>query len=383
MKKLPIIFILCLFFFLQVTAALADKEQLQFSIQKARTDIEKNQKRSEEVKITINELQKARDFLKQAETELVKNKNWRGALNKEAEPTISYLTEMAEIYTAIAFSRLTKFDQEKENARLEKQIPEIEAKIKVFDDKNAEIKKLKEELEKPQGKIRDVNTEIATLKKEKTELADQLSQLKSEKEKLSGKTETLNELVASVRKDLAERIKTVENLSAENKLLKDNIKNSEDQKGSSLQEIQTKLGTMNAKFKLFDAVAKFGLISKISADEYTFIIPRSKLIKTGAKSPALAPDADLYINEIVENIKNLPESKLSIKVYGSGKPANNEDTKGTTLMANLLKKAFIGKGIGEASIQATGAGTGTPLFSKAAVEENRCIGLTISGLAAK
>lgn len=373
MKKLSIIISLLVFSFLQADTAVADKEQLQFSIQKVKTDIEKNQKKGEEVKLDILELQKARDFLKQAETELVKNKNWRGALNKDAEPLIAYYTEMAEIYTAIAFSRLSKFEQDKENTRLEKQIPELEAKIKIFDDKNAEIKKLKEELEKPQSKIRDVNTEIASLKKEKAELAEQLSQMKAEKEKLSGKAETLNELVAAVRKDLAERIKTVENLSTENKILQESIKSSENQKGDNLHEMQ-------AKLKLLDTMTKIGLVSKTSPDEYTFIIPRNKLIKTGAKNPALAPDAEGYIDEIVEKIKHFPDAKLSIKVYGSGK---NEDTKITAAMANLLKKALIGKGINESSVQAMGAGNAAPLFSKAAVEENRCIGITISGITGK
>lgn len=379
MKKVSIIFILFLFFFIQVTAALADKEQLQFAIQKVKTDIEKCQKKSEEVKIPINELKKAREYLKEADTELVKNKNWRGALDKEAEPLITYYTEMAEIYTAIAFSRLEKSDQERENARLEKQIPEIEAKIKIFDDKNAEIKKLKEELEKPQGQIRNVNSEITNLKKEKTELIDQVSQLKSEKEKFSGKIETLNEVVVSIRKDLAEKIKTVENLSAENKLLQDSIKNLEAQKGSSLVEMQAKLNLTDAKLKLFDTIGKIGFISKVSGDSGTFIIPRSRLIKTSTKSPALTPEAENYITEIVESIKAFPESKLSIKVHGFGKTAT-ENSKSTASMANLLKKAFTGKGVNESSIQAAGAGTATPLFSKSAVEENRCVEITISNL---
>jgi chromosome segregation ATPase len=380
MKKLSIVFILFLFLFTQVDNVLADKEQLQFSIQKAKSDIEKVQKKSEEVKISINELKKASELLKQAETELTKSKNWRGVLNKEAEPLIAYYTEMAEINTAIASSRLEKIDQEKENTRLEKLIPELEAKIKIFDDKNAEIKKLKEELEKPKGKMRDVNSEINALRKEKIELNEQLSQLKAEKEKSSGKTETLNEVVVAVRKDLAEKIKAVENLSGENKLLKDNIKNIEAQKGSSLTEVQTRLRLQELKLKLFDTAGKLGFISKVSENGYSFIIPRSKLIKTTAKNPVLTPDAENYISEIVENIKPFPSSKLSIKVHGFGKPVSNEDNKGTTSMANLLKNAFISKGISESSIQATGAGSASPLFSKNAVEENRCVEITVNNL---
>ena len=376
MKKTSVILILFLFFFLQAGAVLADKEQLQFNIQKAKTDIETGQKKSEEAKLSVTELQKARELIKQAENTLEKNKNWRGALNKEAEPLIAYYTEMAEIYTAIALSRLGKNDQEKENARLEKLIPEIEAKIKVFDDKNAEIKKLREELEKPQGKIRDVNSEIAKLQKEKAELTEKAAQLKSENEKSAGKIETLNEVVVSVRKDLTEKIKTVENLSLENKLLQDNIKSVEAQKGGNLLELQTKLN-------FFETISKFGFLSRTAGNECTFIVPRNKLIKATGKSIVLNAEADRFITEIAESIKSFPAGKMAVKVHGFGKPSTTEDAKSTAAMANLVKKAFAGKGINESAIEASGAGTAAPLFSKSAAEENRRVEITISNMTVK
>lgn len=383
MKKTVIAIILLSFFFIQAGYAPAAKEDLQFSIQRVKTDIAKVQKKSEEIKTPIAELQKAQDFIKQAESELTKNKNWRGALNKDAEPLIIHLTEIAETYVSIASSRLGKMDQVNENARLEKQIPALEAKIKVFEDKNAEIKKLREELAKPQGKIRDVNSEITNLKKEKRELADQVSQLKSEKEKLSGKVETLNDMVASVRKDLSERIKEVENLSADNKILKQNLKSTEAQRGSNITEMQAKLNLSDSKLKLLGAFSKIGLISRLSSDEFTFMIPRSKLIKTGSRTPTLTADAELYISEITRELKHFPASKLSIKVHGFGKPANAEDNKSTTTMANLLKKGFIDKGLNESSVEASGAGSSAPIFSRTAIEENRRIEMTIRDLSSE
>ena len=384
MKRTSILLILFLsLLILQVSNAYADKEQILFSIQKVKSTIEKAQDKSEEAKTSLKELQKAREYLKQAETELNINKNWIGSVKKEAEPLITHYIEMADINASIALSRLEKINQEKENARLEKLIPELEAKIKVFDDKNIEIQRLKAELEKPCGEIRNVNSEIARLKKEKSESDNQVSQLKAANEKLSGKIEALNELIVTVRKDLAEKIKVIDNLSADNRLLKDNVKNLELQKGSDFVAIQAELMSVRAKLKLINTFAKIGLLSRTSDDGFTFIIPRKKLIKTSAKSIALSSESEYFVSECTEILKSFPGSQLLIKVHGFGKPASIEGDKATMHMAVLLKNLFTTKGIDESFIQVFGAGTAEPLFSKAALEENRCAEITINQLTAK
>ena len=372
-----------LLFILQVGNAHADKDTLLFYIQKVKANIEKAQDKSDEIKVSIKELQKARDYIKQAETEFNKGKNWIGLMRKEAEPLITHYIEMADINTTITFSRLEKINQERENARLETLIPELEAKIKVFDDKNVEIQKLKAELEKPRGEIKNVNSEIARLKKEKTEADNQISQLKAENEKLSGKTETLNGLVITVRSDLAEKIKAVENLTAENKRLKDNNENMELQKGNDFSSTQDRLRFLETKMKLINAFGKIGFLSKTSDDGFTFIIPRNKLIKTSAKRIMLTSESESFISECAESIKAFPESKIIIKVHGMGKPAVNEDSNATLRMANQLKNIFTTDGINESAIETVGAGTTAPIFSKAAIEENRCVEITVDQLSAK
>lgn len=383
MKKMSCFLILFSgLFILQVGNAHADKEQLLFSIQKVKSTIENAQEKSDEVKVSIRELQKARDYIKWAETELNKNKNWIGSVKKEAEPLIAHYIEMADINASISLSRLEKINQEKENARLEKLIPELEAKIKVFDNKNAEIQRLRAELEKPRGEIQNGNAEIVKLKKEKSESDNRISQLKADNEKLSGKIEMFNELLATVRKDLVDKIKTAENFSVENKLLKDNVKNLELQKGSDFAATQAELMLVKSKLKILNTFVKLGLLSKISDDGFTFVIQRKELIKTSAKNIALTSESEYFASECTPILKSFPECKLLIKVHGFGKPSSIEGEKATAHMADLLKNLFINKGIEESLIQTLGAGTGDPIFSKSAMEENRVVEIIISQLPA-
>ncbi len=319
MKKIIFAFIIAAFFF-QAGIVQADKSDAVFAIQKARSAIEKVKIRGEELKAPTDELEKAKKQLDQADAVLKKNTSLlgMGGLKKEAEPEIRYYVEMAEINTAIVSSRLEKIGQEKENARLEKLVPDLESKIKVFADKNAEIKKLKQELSQPRTK----SAEAAQLKKENTELAAQLAKLKAERENLSGK-----------------------------------------------------LGNLNRNVEYVRALAKFNYLSKISDKGYTLIVPRKDLFKTTSKGSVLAPGAEQFAAKLVEFIKAYP-SKIELDVHGAGSPAKTEDRKATEKMADVLKKALVQSGVSESAIRANGFGSSEPIFSKTAVEDNRRVEIT-------
>jgi cell division protein FtsB len=280
-----------------------------------------------------------------------------GSLKKEAEPRIIHLAEMAEIELAIASSKLEKVAQENEHARLEKLIPKLESQIKVFDDKNAEIARLKEELARPG--------------------VERKKQDKTDSEKLSGKVEALNEVVASLRKDLTDKARTISDLTAENRVLKENMGALEKQKGSDIVAIQGRLTSAESKFKSLAAVGQLGLFSKISESEYTIVIPRIKLVKSTSKGYVLAPGAPQYIAAIADAMNTAPGSRLVIRAHGFGKPVNKEDSKATGEIAKTLKESFVEAGVSESAIEAFGAGTSSPLFSKGAVEENRCVEIEI------
>lgn len=356
MKKFSTIAAL-VFFAVTATVAHADKDQVLFTIQKVKANINKVQTKSDDSKMSIAELDKARDYLKQAETELNRNKTLLGSLKKAAEPGILHLTELAEIELAIASARLEMASQEKENRRLEALIPTLESQIKVFEDKNAEIRRLKEEIAKPKTAAKGLD--------------------KPEREKLAGKLEALNEVVASLRKDANEKVKVISNLTAENKVLKENMSALEKQKGSDIVAMQTRLTSAEARLKTVFALGSLGFFSRVSENEWTLIVPRGKLVKTSSKSYALAPDAQLYIGELVEAIKSAPGSRVVVKAHGFGKPAAREDRRATDTIAKLVKGALVSGGVSESAIESTGMGPYDPLFSKGAVDENRCIEITI------
>lgn len=355
MKKISVLAFIFLFAF--SVSAYADKNQVMFAIQKVKTGIDRVQTKSDDAKVSIPELQKAGDFIRQAEAEMKRNTSMLGSLKKEAEPRIIHLAEMAEIELAIASAKLEKISQENENARLEKLIPKLESQIRVFDDKNAEIARLKEEMARPG---------IERKKQDKTD-----------SQKLSGKVEALNEVVASLRKDLADKTKSISDLTAENRVLKENMGALEKQKGSDIVAIQGRLTSAESKFKSLAAVGRLGFFSKISESEYTLIVPRSKLVKSTSRGYVLAPDAPQYVAAIADAMNAAPGSRLIIRAHGYGKPVGKEDGKATTAVARAVKEAFVAAGISESAIEAFGAGSSSPLFSRGAVEENRCIEIEI------
>jgi hypothetical protein len=351
---LLIIFIIVILF--QAVAVQADKDQAVFAIQKARSFIEKVKAKSEETKTPVETLRSAQEFLQQAEAKLKANTSMLGKLKKEAEPEVLYYADMAEISASIVLSRLEKVNQDKENTRLEKLIPETEAKIKVFLDKDAEIQRLTEEVRKPKGSLQTLSSEIAFLKKEKTDLTEQASQLKLERENLIGRQETL----------------TTENLRLRNEL-----KALETQKGSDIVDMRSRLQVATRTVEFDKALGKLGYWAKVSDKVAIYIIPRKEMIKTTPKGPALVPGAETHITRFADLTNAFPESKLKIDVHGFGNPVKNEDKKATDAMANLLKEAFIKGGIKESSFEINGAGSGSPQFSKGAVEENRRIEISV------
>jgi cell division protein FtsB len=324
------IFLLC------TGIAQADREQAAFAIQKAKAFVAKVKAKSEEMKAPAEDLKKAQDFIGQAEATLKANTSILGTLKREAEPGVLYHAEMAEISASIVLSHLEKISQEKEYERLEKMVPDVEAKIKIFNDKNAEIQRLTEALKKPDGAL------------------------------------------TATKKDLADKAKAVEDLTAENRRLKEELKALETQKGSDIVEMRAKLQSANRHVEFQQALNKLDYLARWSDKGTTLIIPRKDLLKMTAKGPMLAPGGEALANKFAELWKAFPEAKMKIDVHGFGNPAKYEDKKATEAMAELLLKTFVTKGIRESAVAASGKGSASPLFSKGAVEENRRAEITVS-----
>ncbi|NPU85733.1 MAG: hypothetical protein HPY65_14750 [Syntrophaceae bacterium] len=358
--------------------ALADeREQGQFAIQKARTIIEKTTARSDELKVPAGELQKARAFLGNAQAALDGNLSWRGKLKPEVLPDILYWAEMAEIAASTGMARLDKISHERENLRLEKAIPETEAKIKVFEDKNEEIRRLREQVGKPQGEMKSLSGELSALKKAKTGLEKDVAQLKTERANLNGQVEALNAVAAGLRKDLAEKIRSTEELSAENRRLKDDFKALENRKGADIVQMEGQVRSLTRTAEFQKSLDRLGYLLRPSEKGPVVVIPRNDLIRATSRGSSLAPQAERQIQRLAEIVKTHPGTRLSMTVHGSGKPTRTENRKGTDAMAQLLRKAFLNAGISDSAVEASGAGTEAPLFPKGSGDENRRVEIQV------
>ncbi|PKN18489.1 MAG: hypothetical protein CVU71_13460 [Deltaproteobacteria bacterium HGW-Deltaproteobacteria-6] len=345
----------------------AQSDDLNFIMQKAKSSVEKILSRSHETKPFTADVESAQNYLKKAEAELKAKTNWRGKVEEAAIPTVKHYANMAEVMCQVVLSRLEKVNQEQENSRLEKLIPETEAKIKIFDAKNKEIKLLKDELAKPRGDMKNISSELSALKLEKISIAKEVSSLKADNANLTGQVAALNGVVTSLRNDVVDKTKTIEDL-----------KTLQSQKGEDAVKIQNKVRELNKVSSFWQAVSKMDALSKMTATGMTLIIPRHDLIKTPAMK--LAPGSGIIIDSIADLIKRYPDVKAQLKVYGFGKPDKTENTKATENMAGMLKEAFVKAGVATAGISASGAGTAEPLYSKSAVEENKRVEITFSDI---
>jgi len=177
---------------------------------------------------------------------------------------------------------------------------------------------------------------------------------------------------------LTDKTKLVEELTAANRRLKEDLKALESQKGSDIVDMRAKMQRANSSAEFFRMVGSLGYPTKWSDRGGNIIIPRKDLLKTTPKGSVLAPGGEALASRMAELWKSYPEARLKIDVHGFGKPPKSEDQKATSLMAEVLKKALVARGIRDSAIDTVGSGSGLPRYSKSAVEENRRVEITVS-----
>ncbi|MCL4456506.1 MAG: hypothetical protein M1147_01850 [Nitrospirae bacterium] len=339
----------------------ADKAEIGSQINKVKASIEKLKSEVSDTTTFAEDILKAQHYIKLAEDELNKNitliGSITGSVKSEAVPTINHYISLSELTIAVVKSKVEKMKQENENSGLAKLIPELEAKIKTVEDKNAEIKRLRGIIEKP--------------KEENAQLEKEIAALKNDKANLSAQVETLNASVASLKKELSEKTKAYEHISMENKSLKDQTKTAETQKIADITQMKEQLNNLTKLRDLLWETGKGGFISRVSERDITLIIPRSYFIKNTPKGIGLSPEAERHVHWLSSVMNRFSEYKVVVKVFGFGLPAKNENVKATEQMAKLIKGALVEKGVNASSIEAIGAGDAKPIFSQKAVEENR------------
>ncbi len=324
--------------------AFAQDDELPDYLRKAQNAVNKVTEKVSGTKQFTDDVLAAQNYLKLAETEYRKNLGWTGALKQEAIPNVRHYSNMAELTSMIVLSKLEKIRLDNERNQLENSIEVVRSRIKVFDNKNLEISKLKSEIASLNASILQKGVEASELSKKVAALSGDLNSLRKE----------------------------IENLDVENKRLKADIESMKGQTTKDIHQLQTKLTLAEKDRALLEEISKTVALSKVSSDSFSMIIPRRLLIKQGSKGVVLAPNADMILESIAKIMKEFAEYKVSIKVYGFGTPAKQEDVKATGLMAKAIKDYFVDKAkINPESIEATGIGSSQPLFSKEMAEMNK------------
>lgn len=161
-------------------------------------------------KAAAADLEQARTLLRKAEEALEKGRALFGFgdLKPEAEQEIKHYTEMTELAVSLAASRIEKSRAETELEGLDKQLAAVKAKVKLFEDRKAELEKLR----KDAAKCQTAAKELEAVKAEKAQLAAQVEQLLAERgqaDKLKG--------------EQAEAARKLEELKTENSRLKEQV----------------------------------------------------------------------------------------------------------------------------------------------------------------
>jgi flagellar motor protein MotB len=300
----------------------------------------------------------ARNAIRTANSEYEKNLGtFSGKLDPKAEPAIRQLAEMARLQAALVIAKVGALYQDKERIRLEGQILDTKAKIKVFDDLVAKVKALKKQAADQGNQIASLNAKVASLN---AELSAKGSAITTSDQKTSELLKALDEQ----KKATASSEQRVATLSQELEGLKQQL--------AQLQTATEQLST-EKRIKAFEAeIGKLGGIVKATAAGLTITFPRSQMLKVTGKSTTLTANGDNTLSKVADLMKTYPEYRIKLRVHGFGQPTRSEDASATDQMARFMREALLTKGKFEPSVvEALGVGAAEPIFPKKNVEGNR------------
>ena len=182
-----------------LTAQGGEKSKSQNQIEAARAAIEAFSKRSDDNKLVAGDLESARVFLKKGEDALAGGRTMFGLgdVNPEAGQDIKFDTDMVELYLTLGQSRLEKAKAADELALMGGQVAKMQARVKVFDDRKAELEKLRANLEKFDATVK----ELGEVKAENVRLAEKTGKLELERKAVEAELVHLKAELA--KRDLA------------------------------------------------------------------------------------------------------------------------------------------------------------------------------------
>jgi flagellar motor protein MotB len=352
-------------------------------VRNARNLVDKAEAKSSELNSFTDEILIARNFIKNLEAEYKKNLGWSGKLDEKAEPTVKYFATMAEIQASVVLARAGKVALDKERSRMEQQLVEVKSKIKVFDDKNAEIAAIKKGLT-------ELNSALLALKEEKEQLIAKSSAQGSDVNVKSTALATAERRVAALSTELESCLKALAasekksaELTAEQEQdrkeigrLKADLAALAAAKGAVESQSKEQIDSLNRQKDFVAEVGKLGGVIKAASDNMTVIFVRSAMLKA-PKNDTLTADGGKAVQRISELLAKYPEYRVKLKVHGFGSPPKNEDASSTDRMARLIREALLVKGkFDPAVVEALGAGSVEPIYPKNNPEGNRRVEVT-------
>jgi flagellar motor protein MotB len=352
-------------------------------LRNARNVVDKAEAKSLELSSFTDDVLIARNFIRNSEAEYKKHLGWSGKIAPVAEQTVRYFAAMAEIQASVVLARAGKISQDKERSRLEQLLAGVKSKIKVFDDKNAEIAGLKKG-------ITELNSALLLLKDEKDQLKTSTSALGSDMTLKSTALASAERRSAALSSELDSCVKALTAMEQKaahiaafqeqerNEIirLKADLATLAAAKGAVEIQSKEQIESLNRQKDFVAEVGKLGGVIKTGSENMTVIFARSVMLKA-PKNVALTSDGDKVAQRISELLIKYPEYRAKLKVHGFGQPSKNEDASATDRMARLIREALMLKGkLDPAVVEALGVGAAEPIYPKNNPEGNRRVEVT-------
>lgn len=161
------------------TAFAAEKNKTLAQLEAARSAVETAAGKIEGNKEAAADLERARAALKQADESFNAGKSMFGFgdISPEAEKEIKISVDAVEMATTSALSRVELVRATAEMEAIEKQFIATKAKLKLFEDRKAELERLRLEV----AACRKISNDFEVVKLEKANLAAQIDQLTAER----------------------------------------------------------------------------------------------------------------------------------------------------------------------------------------------------------
>ena len=192
--------LVCLTLLIAPLAAQAgEKPKSLIQIEAARAAIDAFTKKSDENKLVAGDLESARSSLKRGEEAFANGRTMFGLgdVNPEAGQEIKFDTDMVELYLALGQSRIDNAKAAEELIVMSGQVAKMRAKVKVFDDRKAELEKLRTNLAKFEASTK----ELGAAKAENVRLAEKVGKMESERKAIDTELEHLRAELA--KRDLS------------------------------------------------------------------------------------------------------------------------------------------------------------------------------------